>query len=271
MPSPAAIRTPVCYIDNTIELAHFLNLAMMFRRSPPALYIDIQGKKLGRNGKISLLTIYSPLVYKVYIIDVHTLGKAAFDTPAACHMGDKDGNKIESGEKFTLGSVLQREDLPKVFFDVRSSSDALNALYGVKLDGVIEIQLLECVISGRQFVESLEFCMKLHGHGYFDPEEKMFWSDLKKQAREGIIADFEILDRRPLDIVVQWYCVNQVLFLPALYTSMSYRLTSEWERSVKMMSKIRVRATLAEDYVMRERDKWNPWRQLEMSHPFPRL
>lgn len=49
----------------------------------PPLYIDIEGERLGRNGKLSLLTV---LVYPgrslepPHIIDIHTLGSTAFST-----------------------------------------------------------------------------------------------------------------------------------------------------------------------------------------------
>jgi exonuclease 3'-5' domain-containing protein 1 len=56
---------------------------------------------------------------EVYLIDVHTLGEEAFDTAGV-------------GE-ITLKDILQDEEIPKVFFDVRNDSDALFSHFGIAL------------------------------------------------------------------------------------------------------------------------------------------
>ena len=63
---------------------------------------------------------------KVYILDVHTLGNTAFETPG-------------SGGT-TIHSIIGSPDIPKAFFDCRNDSDAH---FGVALQGVIDIQLME--------------------------------------------------------------------------------------------------------------------------------
>jgi len=65
----------------------------------------------------------------IYIVDVHKLQSAAFNTATA------DGT--------TLKSILESTGIIKVFFDLRNDSDALYHHFGVRLCGVEDIQLME--------------------------------------------------------------------------------------------------------------------------------
>ena len=62
----------------------------------------------------------------------------------------------------SLKAILESPKTPKVFFDVRMDSDALYALFGVKLAGIIDLQLME-VASGSwcvhvEFKRALSLC-----------------------------------------------------------------------------------------------------------------
>lgn len=62
----------------------------------------------------------------------------------------------------SLQSILESPKTPKVFFDVRTDSDALFAQFGIKLAGIIDLQLMElasrsrCVTVSTLFAPSLE-------------------------------------------------------------------------------------------------------------------
>lgn len=85
-----------------------------------------------RHRKTSLLTV---LIYPgkelehPHIVDVHTLGSAAFSTVG------KLGKSLED--------TLESPQVLKVSFDVKNDSDALYAHYGIELQGFRDIQLME--------------------------------------------------------------------------------------------------------------------------------
>lgn len=94
-----------------------------------SLYIDLEGKNLGRNGTICIVSI---LVYSEKVVrldDVTTLGTEAFTITGA------------NGK--TIKSILENNHIQKCIWDVRNDADALFSLYQVCLACVTDIQLLE--------------------------------------------------------------------------------------------------------------------------------
>ena len=121
--------------------------------SLPCLYFDVEGVNLSRHGSISIIELrYLPLSgpedSHTYLIDVHILGFLAFSTPSA--------------EGVSLKSVLECPKTPKVFYDVRTDSDALYAQFGIRLAGIIDLQLME--VASRSRCVSLDFYHALLGH-----------------------------------------------------------------------------------------------------------
>jgi exonuclease 3'-5' domain-containing protein 1 len=70
-----------------------------------------------------------PSTKQIYLIDVLSLRHECF---TACGEG---GNNLKDS--------LESNAIPKVFFDVRNDSDALYSHFKIKLDGVIDLQLME--------------------------------------------------------------------------------------------------------------------------------
>ena len=126
------------YVINTTTQSSDLVDRLVFDYAPPVstsptMYIDLEGVDLCREGSISILTLLiNTSIPKVYLIDVHRLGAQAFNT-----------TNTTSIEKKTLKDILQDKHILKVFFDVRNDSDALFAHFGVALQGVEDIQLIE--------------------------------------------------------------------------------------------------------------------------------
>lgn len=110
--------------------------------SLPCLYFDVEGVNLSRHGSISIIELHyqtpsHPENTHTYLIDIHLLGFSAFSTPSA--------------EGVSLKSILESPKIPKVFFDIRTDSDALYAQFGIKLAGIIDLQLME-VASRSKYV-----------------------------------------------------------------------------------------------------------------------
>ncbi|KEF50983.1 uncharacterized protein A1O9_12960, partial [Exophiala aquamarina CBS 119918] len=87
---------------------------------------------------------------RVHLIDVPILGAQAFNTSGV--------------EGKTLKDILQDEKIPKVFFDVRNNSDVLFAHFGVALQGVEDVQLMESAtrrtMASRKFSSGLAKCVE---------------------------------------------------------------------------------------------------------------
>ena len=137
------------------ELAQVLGSLNLSQTLPPHLFIDLEGVNLSRHGSISILTLYDRSHRTVYLIDMFALGSLAFTTSACAKYPERDlrDDSMEvddfvaaTGTKphfITLKKILECGEIPKVFFDARNDSDALFALFGVKLQGVQDLQVME--------------------------------------------------------------------------------------------------------------------------------
>jgi len=85
------------------------------------LAVDCEGVKLSRKGELTIVTVATE--EKAYIFDVIKLKQAAFDGG--------------------LREILQDKSREKLMFDGRQDSDGLWHQFGVKLAGVLDLQLLE--------------------------------------------------------------------------------------------------------------------------------
>ena len=109
-------------INTSPLLKSFLDGLNDIEGEPPSLYVDLEGNNLSRFGTLSLVTILVELREKVYLIDLTTLRRDAFNDAGS------DGR--------SLRNILESNEIVKVFFDVRNDSDALYSLYGVRVRGI---------------------------------------------------------------------------------------------------------------------------------------
>src|SRR5689334_19054318 len=116
-------------IDSREAVASFIDAISDLPTEVPSLYIDLEGINLCRQGSISLLVIFVQPKNHVYFVDIHKLHDEAFTTTSA------DGT--------TLKTILESPKIPKVFFDVRNDSDALHHHFGIRLQGIEDVQLME--------------------------------------------------------------------------------------------------------------------------------
>jgi exonuclease 3'-5' domain-containing protein 1 len=128
------------------------------------MYIDLEGVALCREGSLSIFTLFLDIPKpEVVLIDVYTLCAQAFNTPGT--LGK------------TLTDILQDVNIPKVFFDVRNDSDALFAHFGVALQGVQDVQLMESATRNttisRKFVSELTKCIQEKSLGLWHRPSKM--------------------------------------------------------------------------------------------------
>lgn len=221
------------------------------------LYIDILSReRLSRDGNISLLTL---LVHprkgpqSSHVIDVHTLGDVAFSTVGSRGKSMKD--------------ILESPRFLKVFFDVRNDSHGLYAHYGIRLQGVRDVQLMESACrpttQSRRFLFGLGKCIE--EVTVMNRQERDQWR-LCKETGERLWnpekgGSHNVFNKRPISIEILAYCVGDVEYLPALYEK--FRVgTGRWDDLVTQESQNRVHASEQAGYLPhgpgRAMSPWSP-------------
>jgi len=220
---------------------------LVFRHTPPVpysptMYIDLEGVNLCRDGSLSILTLLIDTgipARRVYLIDVHTLGAQAFNTA---------GHKQK-----TLKDILQDETIPKVFFDVRNDSDTLFAHFGVKLQGVEDVQLMESATrittSSRKYLNGLAKCVEQNVLGGADLAS---WKLAKEKGERLFKAEhggsYEVFNERPVPKDIISYCVGDVQYLPELRKKFWERQTIPWQDLVSGAAKARIAESHSPEY-----------------------
>jgi exonuclease 3'-5' domain-containing protein 1 len=128
VPSMKSIKAKI--IDTTEQIGDLVDWLIFRHKSSgshsPIMYINLEGTNFCREGSVSILTLLIGIpTRRVCLINVHTLGAQAFNTVGA--------------KQASLKDILQEEEIPKVFSDVRNDSDALFAHFSVALQGVEDV------------------------------------------------------------------------------------------------------------------------------------
>lgn len=233
-------------VDTTITLSRAIEALIGLPAVPPSLYVDLEGIKLSRNGSISIIQLYVHPMNHTYLIDVHRLGSQAFSTTAA-------------NTTTTLKMILEANGIPKVFFDVRNDSDALFHHYQISLRGVQDLQLMELAtrLYAKEYVSGLQKCIeKDAGMTYL---EKMIWNTCKEKGLQLFSPEkggrYEIFNERPLSEDIINYCVQDVQFLPRLWSHYHARIRGGWVDKVRLATEERVRYSQSATYDPHSREK----------------
>ncbi|DBA87575.1 TPA: hypothetical protein ACH3X1_004599 [Trebouxia sp. C0004] len=139
------------------------------------------------------MQVYQSQEDHVYLVDMHTLGAAAFSTTAT------DGVT-------TLKSVLQDPSIPKAFFDARNDSDALYNLYSVYLRGVADVQLMELRTrtGSRRLLNGLARCLER----YFTPARMIMeaseWNEAKQAGLRLFAPERDLYDLYAQGLTPSW-------------------------------------------------------------------
>lgn len=226
--------TDYTLIDSKESLSSFLQAIYNLPTSPPSLYLDLEGKDLSRTGTIEIIQVYVLPLQHTYLIDIHVLGAAAFTTPSAT-----------PSSTTTLKDILESPSIPKCIFDIRHDSDALYGLYGVTVQGVHDLQLMELAtrVGSRRHVNGLARCITndagLNRDALAEFEKK------KKQGRDLFIpgkgGSLDIFGERPMVPEILDYCVQDVKYLPLLWRGYDARLSAYWRDRITSATLARVK------------------------------
>ncbi|KIO24993.1 hypothetical protein M407DRAFT_211272 [Tulasnella calospora MUT 4182] len=214
-------------VDTTQALSSFVSKLYELERTRPALFVDLEGYELGRNGRLALITIYALPLAMTYIVDVTTLEEASFTT---------EGEGLPGK---TLKSLLEDNSIPKVLYDCRGDNDALYNLYKVDMRGVIDLQLMELATRATS-----PYGANLNGlartiRNYADlPDQALEkWERVKNYGKEifesagpQTLGLFEV---RPLSEKVIEYSIQDTTILPRLYDRFNGLIQPTWRRRVE--------------------------------------
>ena len=203
-------------VDSVKLVSELVDCIFQCPFQPPLIFVDLEGIQLSRHGSISIIQVLVPPSPKVYLVDVHTLSDKSFSS-----LGRRGS---------TLKSILESEEIPKIFFDVRRDSDALYSHFGIDLHCVIDLQLLEFTtrrVPG-QFLQGLSKCIS-EDPGLSSDEAL----ESKKIKDAGIRlflpekgGSYDVFNKRPLDPAIQNYCVLDALVMPKLLKTYASKLQS---------------------------------------------
>jgi exonuclease 3'-5' domain-containing protein 1 len=230
--------TPSIMVDTSVALKSLVDTLMSLEQSFGSVYMDLEGVKLSRLGSISLIQILVPSSAQAFILDVHTLGKTAFDTFGS--------------EGKSLKDALESDNIKKYLFDVRNDSDALFALFGVRLAGAVDIQLLELASrrGDKHVVCGLAKCIEQEQALPLRALEQ--WQSTKKEVVKmfdpKLGGSYEVFNARPLPQILIEYCVGDVDFLPLLSAIYQSRLDSLWLEEVRIETEKRLKESRSPSY-----------------------
>jgi len=175
---------------------------------------------------------------RAYLVDVYTLRHQAFSTRGA------------TGH--TLKEILESGTIPKVFFDVRNDSDALYSHFQISLAGIQDLQLME--LATRRFkkgyVNGLSRCIE--NDARLSSGDRISWNTTKDKGVRLFAPErggsYEVFNERPLSEEIRLYCVQDVKFLPQLWSCYNGKMTRSWKKKVLESSKNRVAESQTPDY-----------------------
>ena len=239
------------FVDSLSTLQELLDTLELIPDSSPPLSIDLEGVNLGRNGSISILSLYAVHLGIIYLVDVHTLGEAAFSSP-------------RPGQDTSLRAILESPSIKKVIFDVRNDSDALYSHYGISLAGVQDLQLMELAtrIWSKKYVAGLAKCIERDSpmSGLTKAEWKKRKDEVSRlfDPRKG--GSYGIFNERPMAPEVQEYCSADVAHLPGLYGFYDRIMFPAWRARVQDATNDRIRLSHQPGYDGQASNKaLGPW------------
>lgn len=243
-------------IDSKNSLATLIDTMVNLPSNPPSLYLDLEGINLSRHGSISILQLLLYPQMHVYLIDIHILDSMAFTTPGS--------------EGTTLKSILESPTVPKVFFDVRNDSNALFFHHSIALQGVQDIQLMECASrvgihgSSKRLLNGLQKCIQHDAP--ITQQQKQTWAAAKEAGKKLFAPErggsYAVFDDRPLREEIKAYCVQDVQFMPVLRQTYCNRLQPAWKTKVAAETLARVQLSQTMAYQPHGGDKaLSPWQE----------
>jgi len=160
------------------------------------LSFDTEGISLSRTGTMTLAHAFDGR--KVFIFDLLALGNVLFASTTP-----------------SLKQILESATITKLMYDCRADSDALFHQYGVNMDGVIDLQVVEAIFKLKVLDERPEFWLGLaNAVGKYNVERPSWYGELHSYAHALYApsrgGNPEIWRERPLPDYLLSYCVEDI-------------------------------------------------------------
>lgn len=203
------------FVDSQASLAQLLHSLTAHRTS----YISCKRSHVDGRPAMTILQLFIPHKKRVYLLDVQTLGKTAFTTDI----------HVKTGAT-TLQSVLESPTFRKVFFDVRGVSHLLYNQFGIALQNIQDVQLMEAAshpsdARATRYVTGLRACIQRTELIY--PSERQKWEAVYQAAARlfdpGLGGSLQVFQDRPLADEIRAYCMQESQYLPVLKTRYWHR------------------------------------------------
>ncbi|XP_063447957.1 piRNA biogenesis protein EXD1-like [Mytilus trossulus] len=195
------------YVDTKDKFIEVMKELQEKIENKQMIAVDCEGVDLSRFGSVTLVNIGTRDL--VYLIDILKIGNSVFD----------DG----------LRSILEDSGIEKLMFDCREDADALLHIHKVKLNGVLDVQILEVnnrihvYRNGYTKIRSLKHCLEL-----FVNDNTLV--NIKLQGRSSMNISSNIWKKRPLDENMLKYASADILGLFKLYDALRTRMShSVWK------------------------------------------
>lgn len=198
----------MCGLINTpAEISALIDTLVGLPTSPPSLYINLEGVNLSRFGSVPILQLLVKPTNKTHLLDVHVLGDEVFSTP-------------ETTNDQTSKSILELTLIPKVFFDVRTDSDALFSYFNINLTCIVDLQPMKLASRTfqKKFVKKLSKCIERDLPLTFVEKQKM--ENIKRIELKlftlKLGGSYEVFNIRPLLNDLKLHCLQDVAYMPRL-------------------------------------------------------
>ena len=192
------------YIDTEEKFSIAIEEVRKAIQKGETIAVDCEGVELliSRFGSVTLINI--AVRGQVYLIDVLKIGNAAYDGG--------------------LRSILEDKSINKLMFDCREDADALKHLHNVRLDGVLDVQLLEVMNrirhTGYTKIRSLMHCLEL-----FVSDKTMI--EVKLKGKSSMSQDNKLWEKRPLSEEMLKYASIDIRAIFKLYDALYYRVVDK--------------------------------------------
>lgn len=233
------------FINTIQDVAKMVDSIQELPTQPPSIYVDLEGVNLCRHGIISILQLYIHPLQRVYLVDVLTLKDKSFAT------------RGQSG--YSLKDILESRAIPKVFFDVRNDSDALYYHFKIKLQGIVDLQLMELAARNMpgKYVSGLAKCIDRDAP--LTDHERRDWMQIKDKGQRLFKPEnggsYSVFNERPLRRDISLYCAQDVQILPRLWAHYSRKIAPSWMQAVIGTSRRRVEESQKPRYAPNGPDK----------------
>jgi len=189
------------------------------------LAVDCEGVRLSRTGAVTLLQLAA--LERVYLFDIAALGSSAFDVADDAESAEEPPSSPPS-QSSTLRRALEDPACQKLMFDCRRDSDALAHQFGVRIEGVLDVQLMDVALRRKagaavEFLPGLVAVLRRHaGTGAEAKAEFRAAAAIKARVQEQVRAEegqdaHTLWGIRPMNQAMRWYAALDTMAILETY------------------------------------------------------